>query len=470
MMIPLLCFLSTLLVPLAASLPLPTPPQVWYQQGEIHALIHFNMATFAKDGDPGCSYENWNQKASYAAGLTSDPYTFAPSKLNTTQWADVMLALGAKGAILTAKHGCGHLLWPTKTKLPNGSTYPYSVGTSKSFIKGDVLAMFQASMSSAGIKHGFYYSLTNNFFLNVGNHKAHASSTPLPGQQNISQAEFESIALGQVKELWTNYGELGEIWFDGGYTSDMKSALATVLANQKNAIGFGGYGISPNPSTWDGTESGNPQCPQGIWSLGGSYCGDPTSMDFIPKTCDTTLQNFDHWFWQPPSTSIRNLSQLINIYHDTVGNNGVLELDFAIDRDGLVASEHEIMYRALGSWIQECYGTPSELTITASKQIDAETWEYTLRASSNAPASIDRIVLREDIVRGQRVRSWSIVKTKGAADTTNATLRLSMGTSIGNRRVVLFNATNVVELTLTVTAVAEPKWLGNIAMFAPCRS
>jgi len=454
---------SVSLPPLAASLPLPTPPQVWYQQGEIHALIHFNMATFAKDGDPGCSAENWNQKASYAAGLTSNPATFAPSQLNTSQWSDIMLALGAKGAILTAKHGCGHLLWPTKTKLPNGSTYPYAVGTSKSFIKGDVLAMFQASMSSAGIKHGFYYSLTNNFFLNVGDHKAHASPTPLPGQQNVTQTEFETIALGQVKELWTNYGELGEIWFDGGYTSDMKSSLATVLANQKNAIGFGGYGISPNPSTWDGTESGKPDCPQGIWSLGGSFCGDPNSTDFIPKTCDTTLQTFDHWFWQPPSTSIRNLSQLIQIYHDTVGNNGVLELDFAIDRDGLVAPEHEIMYRALGSWIKECYGTPSKLTTTTSKQIDAETWEYTL-APVITPTLIDRIILREDIAFGQRVRSWSIVQTKGAAGEVTNVTRLSEGTSIGNRRVVLLsNVTSVVELTLTVVAVAEPKWM-QIAM------
>ena len=32
--------------PAAANVPLPTAPQVWYQQAEIHALIHFNMATF----------------------------------------------------------------------------------------------------------------------------------------------------------------------------------------------------------------------------------------------------------------------------------------------------------------------------------------------------------------------------------------------------------------------------------------
>ena len=43
-----------------ASLPLPTPPQVWYQQGEIHALIHFNMATYY--GEAGCGAGNWHGK------------------------------------------------------------------------------------------------------------------------------------------------------------------------------------------------------------------------------------------------------------------------------------------------------------------------------------------------------------------------------------------------------------------------
>ena len=33
--------------------PVPTGPQALYQRHEIMALIHFNMATYAGDGDPG---------------------------------------------------------------------------------------------------------------------------------------------------------------------------------------------------------------------------------------------------------------------------------------------------------------------------------------------------------------------------------------------------------------------------------
>jgi alpha-L-fucosidase len=106
--------------------PVPTAPQqIRYQSTDFVALIHFNMATFAKDGDPGCSEENWNVHASYATGLTSDPTTFDPKLLNTTQWFDSIAGLGANIAVLTAKHGCGFCLWPTQSVLPDGTPYQY---------------------------------------------------------------------------------------------------------------------------------------------------------------------------------------------------------------------------------------------------------------------------------------------------------------------------------------------------------
>ena len=110
------------------ELPVPTPSQARYQDTDFIALIHFNMGTFAHNGDPCCDPSNWNVKAPYATGKTSDPATFNPAKLNTTQWFDSINALGANIAVLTAKHGCGFGLWPTKTVLPDGSPYGYDVG------------------------------------------------------------------------------------------------------------------------------------------------------------------------------------------------------------------------------------------------------------------------------------------------------------------------------------------------------
>jgi len=105
-----------------AGYPRPTAQQQRWLQGEIVALIHFNMATFFRNGDPGCDSSNWDQPNG-----SRWPTSFQPTALNTTQWMESILALGAKEAVLTAKHGCGFCIWPTQVKLPDGSPYYYNV-------------------------------------------------------------------------------------------------------------------------------------------------------------------------------------------------------------------------------------------------------------------------------------------------------------------------------------------------------
>ena len=68
-----------------------------------------------------------------------------------------MNELGAKHAILTVKHGCGFLLWPTDVRLPNGWPYGYDVAHT---IGGrNVVQEFVASMKTEGLGYGFSLTL-----------------------------------------------------------------------------------------------------------------------------------------------------------------------------------------------------------------------------------------------------------------------------------------------------------------------
>lgn len=122
------------------------------------------------------------------------------------------LALGAKSAVLTAKHGCGFLLWPSNVTTPDGVPYWYSVGREASAYKGDVVAQFAASCAKAGLGHGFYYSLKDNYALNVPGSGVPSPNKPLPGQKAVTQAQYKAIVSGHLAELWTQYGDLSEIW------------------------------------------------------------------------------------------------------------------------------------------------------------------------------------------------------------------------------------------------------------------
>ena len=97
--------------------------------------------------------------------------------------------------------------------------------------------------------------------------------------------------------------------------------------------------ISKNSVRWVGTEAGT--APDPCWSAGFAQGGDPTAAVFQPAECDTTLQNNDAWFYSP-TVGIRSLATLVDIYHTTVGRNGFLMLDFAPDRDGLIAPDQAV--------------------------------------------------------------------------------------------------------------------------------
>ena len=266
----------------------------------------------------------------------------------------------------------------------------------------DVVSQFVATMQKYGIGHGFYYTLQDNQYLGVCDGVAGGCGSSRPGQMNVSQDEFEAIAIAQLTELWTNYGNLTEIWFDGGYQGDMKKTLLSLLAvHQPNVVGFNAGGLIPNAARWVGTEGDmeSEYYPDGVWSTyccnntdgepcvvahttscsinsgcsltpyvcfcllfiasqlsltyrslsrpyGGAGCPATGTGDgcnsYYPAALDYTLQTGDQWFYNPVNPTPRPLTELIEVYHNSVGRNTVLELDFAIDRRGKLDPTHKV--------------------------------------------------------------------------------------------------------------------------------
>ena len=69
---------------------------------------------------------------------------------------------------------------------------------------------FIASCAKFGIRPGIYCSVSFNQYFGVEN----------PGKvidgDSERQRVYNEMVLQQLTELWTNYGKLFEIWFDGG--------------------------------------------------------------------------------------------------------------------------------------------------------------------------------------------------------------------------------------------------------------
>ena len=440
---------------LSRCLPTPTASQFRYQSTDFLALIHFNMATYSHNGDPGCDKSNWNVKAPYATGKTSDPATFNPELLNTDQWMESVTALGANIAVLTAKHGCGFCLWPTKSKFSDSSPYNYSVGIEGAAIQRDILRMFVESAEKYGVGHGFYYSIMKNFYLCRSFYGSNSCMKEvLPQQRNVSDEEYLHVVKQQVTEVWTEYGNLTRIWVD----SKLLGFGDLMVKLQPQAAG------SPaNPIYWCGTESGHPTKDVGggpVWNTGNGFHGNLSENFWVSKFCDPQLFQEHVWFWEP-NLRVRSLEMLIPIYHDIVGRGMVMEIAFSLDRYGLVAEDHAVEYKRLGEWVRECYGTPIRSTSGVGNYH---------KILLPAGAQFDRLQIMENITMGERVRSFQILVDRFGLGPNV----LHEGKAIGRKRIVVLDETiSIQEETMLYLIIDEDIGTPQIAQFAafkPCRS
>lgn len=106
-----------------------------FEELQFGVSFHFSMNTFT-----GNDYETGSVPAS----------TYNPDKLDVRQWIRVAHDLGARYAVLTAKHMSGFCLWDSEG-------YDYDVGASRN--KTDVVAAFMAACKEFGLWPGFYYCI-----------------------------------------------------------------------------------------------------------------------------------------------------------------------------------------------------------------------------------------------------------------------------------------------------------------------
>ncbi|MBU0609339.1 MAG: alpha-L-fucosidase, partial [Armatimonadetes bacterium] len=172
--------------------PTPSPAQLAWQDLELGMFFHLDMFTFR----PG-----WDFRKDPAAGVPP-PEALNPTQLDTDQWIAAAQALGAKYAVLTAKHCSGFCLWPT-------DAYPYSVKQSPwRDGQGDIVGDLVASCRRANILPGLYCSFPATWYLRVDNSRVMSGD---PEEQTRYAATYGQL----LRELWSRYGELGELWFDG---------------------------------------------------------------------------------------------------------------------------------------------------------------------------------------------------------------------------------------------------------------
>lgn len=369
---------------------LPTPEQATWADCEIGVLIHYDLFTYAKKG--------YNFRKHWGEPLS--PKLFCPDRLDTDQWVSAAASMGAKYAVLVAKHCTGFCLWPTKSHEYSVRSSPWKDG------KGDVVADFIASCEKYGVKPGLYYSSGCNHYRGIDGHKPVLKDTP------ALRESYNRLVIDQLTELWTNYGALFEIWFDGGClpVENGGADIAALLhALQPKSCVFQGPENTASLLRWVGNERGF--APENCSSITGysdksADCGDTNGDVWCPAESDRPNREAPSiqggWFWQPGEEKyILPAEELFQVYLNSVGHNSNMLLGMAIDPHGQFPAPDTKEFLSFGEMLRSVFGTPK-----AKAVISEGAYEYTV--SMPAGEKSEYLVFGEKITEGERVTGFTV--------------------------------------------------------------
>lgn len=251
---------------------------------------------------------------------------------------------------------------------------------------------------------------------------------------------------------------------DGG---EHNAAINVIKARlQPQAIMADGTQL-PNVARLVGSESG--YAPYPTWSTADGPdedgSGDPLGSVFVPAEADTPVTMRDLWFWKPDA-EYRSLSSLKGVYRNTVGANALLEIGVVPDNTGNIPPEQLAVLQALGDYVRACH-SPAAAAAAA-----APVAAMSVNVSIPGSATIDRVIIEEDLAFGARVLAFDVTAdVEGGYK--HVPVLVAGGTAIGHKRILYFQSGPVNTTGVTVTATQlragadVPHWRA-LRAYTPC--
>lgn len=238
---------------------------------------------------------------------------------------------GMKYLVLTAKHHDGFALFDTRVSDYSVMNSPYG---------RDIVRQFADACAAEGLTFCVYYSQMQDWEHPDGNGNTWDYD---PAKQDFSRY-FYGKALPQVRELLTNYGKIGMIWFDTPY--DMPIDLCRELAEAVHTCqpdclinGRIGYGLG------DFREAADNAIP---------LLSRPDPWE-SPMTLNHT------WGYSKSDSDFKLPSQVLENLTRVVGKGGNLVLNVGPDEQGRIPEKSDEILCSVGQWLrtngESIYGT-----------------------------------------------------------------------------------------------------------------
>lgn len=325
----------------------------WWREARFGLFIHWGIYAI-----PAGEWKGETQHGEWilqSAQIPVEEYEnfapqFNPVKFDAKEWVRIAKDAGMRYIVITSKHHDGFCLFDSKLT-------EYDVVDATPF-KRDILKELADECHKQGISICWYHSIMDWH---------HPDYLPRRGweKRSAEEADFNryiQYMKGQVKELVTNYGEIGVLWFDGEWESTwdgekgkdlywfVRSLKPQIIINNRVGKGRTGMAGTYEPETAPG-DFGTPE--QEI---------PATGLGYDWETCMTMN---DHWGYNKYDHNWKSTEDLLRMLIDITSKGGNFLLNVGPTSEGLFPQPCRERLAAMGKWLEiydeSIYGTTASL-------------------------------------------------------------------------------------------------------------
>lgn len=471
---------------------LPNANQYQYQKEELAAFCHFGPNTFNEI--------EWGEN--YGSRTPDEIFTLEED-FDADTMVKTLKEAGFKKLIVTAKHHDGFCIWASDYTTYDVAETSYKDGN------GDILAEISAACTAYDMDMGLYLSPWDIHEPSYG--YKDANGNPTTAENDV--LDYNDYYAGQLDEIlgddkYGNAGHFNEIWMDGAKGSganaqeyDFARWNEVIQSHEGKAAGYEADCLMFQAEEfttvqWIGNESGIAN--EETWSKsklvnghevdsnrrGNQYIGYEDGTMWTVPEADARITS--GWFWGTAKRTPKSLTDLGQMYFNSVGHNAPLLLNVPPNNQGKVDDAILERVTEFGKEIKDTFknnlaanGAASasevrgnDMAFKAGNVLDGDDDTYwTTNDGTNSGSVVidlgsektfDVVSIEEAIQYGQRIKSFKVEYRTGDNSEWKT---FDQGTTIGAKRLSRKSAVRADQVKITVTTSEAVPMLSEIGVF-----
>ncbi|MFT3826909.1 MAG: alpha-L-fucosidase [Chitinophagaceae bacterium] len=322
----------------------------WWRDARFGLFIHWGLYSIpAGEWNGQTNYGEWIRNNAKIPLETYDKFVtqFNPTKFDAKEWVKMAKDAGMKYIVITTKHHDGFGMFDSKFTDFDIMSTPF---------QRDVLKELAAVCEKEGIQLCFYHSIMD------WHHPDYLPRRIWETDRSATGTDFDRYVVymkNQLRELLTNYGKIGLLWFDGEWENTwnhqrgkdlynyVRSLQPQIIVNNRVDVGRDGMEGSTKAGEYVG-DYGTPE--QEIPATG------------IPGTdWESCMTMNNNWGYNSHDNNWKSAQELVRNLIDIASKGGNFLLNVGPTAEGLFPQASIDRLKAIGSWMktnnEAIYGT-----------------------------------------------------------------------------------------------------------------